>query len=262
MKRIYILFSFLVMFCIFASAKSFTKEQLSLRLNILKYLNKEGFHPQIDQDGDVGFKKDNVHYCAIISDEWTDPFVVTIYTHYAYEGDFSKKNIENCSSLINTIKAVKLVTNLSDFSYNVEFFCKDAAIFEKTFYSIMNHMEAAQKSLADFINSGMAEINYNNPDSVFNKATSYYLMNEDKKSFKLFKFLEEQEYKKVYKYLASSYRYGYGTDIDYEEMQKYYKKAIEYGDLSCAYYLADYFLENKKYESAYDNFMKCATNDG
>lgn len=262
MKRINLLLSFWALLCVCASSKSFTKEQLSLRLNIIKYLNKEGFHPQIDKDGDVSFQKEDVHYCAIINDEWTDPFVVTIFAQYAYEGSYSKKNIENCSSIINTNKAVKIVTNPSNFSYNAEFFCKDAVVFEKTFYSIMNQMEISHRILADIVGSGMSEINYNNPDSVFDKATSYYVMNEDKKSFKLFKFLEEQEYKKAYKYLASSYRYGYGTDIDYEEMEKYYKKAIEFGDLSCAYYLADYYFENKLYENAYDNFMKCATNDG
>ena len=36
-------------------AKDLNKEQMAIRLDVVKYLSKEGFQPKIDTDGDVKF---------------------------------------------------------------------------------------------------------------------------------------------------------------------------------------------------------------
>ena len=91
-------------------AKDLTKEQMAVRLDIVKYLSSEGFQPKIDTDGDVKFVKDNINYYIIINDNWSEPFLLTLCkeTPYNKEGVVTKENVESCISIIAKYKTVKL----------------------------------------------------------------------------------------------------------------------------------------------------------
>ena len=60
-------------------AKDLNKEQMAIRLDVVKYLSKEGFQPKIDTDGDVKFVKDDRTYYTIIDENWNEPYLLSSY---------------------------------------------------------------------------------------------------------------------------------------------------------------------------------------
>ena len=67
------------------NAKDLTKGQMELRLNIVKSLAAKRLQPKVDTDGDVFFVKDGSKFYAIVNENWTSPYMVTLYKEYSYD---------------------------------------------------------------------------------------------------------------------------------------------------------------------------------
>ena len=117
------------------NAKDLTKGQMELRLNIVKSLAAKRLQPKVDTDGDVFFVKDGSKFYAIVNENWTSPYMVTLYKEYSYDEvyNISNKNIKYKSSLNNNKIDINLVLkysklddetktklSLNDFSGNME----------------------------------------------------------------------------------------------------------------------------------------------
>ena len=120
-------------------AKDLTKEQMAIRLDVVKYLSKEGFQPKIDTDGDVKFVKDDRTYYVIINENWSEPYLITHYIEYPYEetGMYTKKNIESCISAVATHRVVKLYCMEESYTFRADILCKNAEIFSTSFYGLV-----------------------------------------------------------------------------------------------------------------------------
>lgn len=169
MKRIISLL--LLVLCVAgAQAKDFTKEQLQLRLNIVRYLSQQGLKPNIDEDGDVKFEYEDETYYAIINDMWSDPFLVTLYRQYSYDEDegYGRENVEKCISDAGVTKAVKLYCSDNSFTLRADILCQDATLFTETFQQLMKCMKNAKKRIIKRVDSGLAELDLEgNPDGAF-----------------------------------------------------------------------------------------------
>lgn len=264
MKRKIVMLILMMVSVLAVNADELNTEQLKLRLDIFKYLKENNYNPEIDSDGDVKFSYNDETYYVLIDARWIDPFIVSIMRDCSYSDDCDREAVINCLSLVGDNKSVKIVPyDKQHFTFRTEVFCKDATVIKHTINRILREMQRAENLLQTLVDSDMASIDLSNPDSIFSKAHSLYLKDEDKKAFRLFNMLDNMNYGKAYSYLASCYKYGYGTDKDPDKMIEYYKKSYEkMGDMSSAYQLASYYLQGENYTMAYDYFQKCANIDG
>lgn len=244
-------------------AKDFNKQQLSLRLEIVKFLSNEGLRPKIDKDGDVTFTKGENTFYLIISDRWNDPYLVTFYVEYVYEDEiFTKSNLESCISSVAQYNVVKLYCMDTSYSYRSDIFCENADVIKSSFYSIISHIEKAEENVAIMLSAGLGGIDMiNNKVAVFDKALEYYKNNDYNMSFYLFKYLADIGYEKAYGFLGLAYNYGEGVSKNDELMIRNYEKALESGYYWCAYCLGEYYYNINQYKEAIKYFMKCGAND-
>lgn len=264
MKKIFALVVMLIAVTMGSFAKDFTKEQKEIRLDVVKFLSKEGFQPKIDKDGDVTFSKDDRTYYVIINEKWSDPYLITLYIGYSYEGTglFTRKNIESCISSVATHRVVKLYCMTDSYTYRADVFCKNADVFTNSFYSLMEEFEQARKHVITNLDSDLGGVDVTgNMEGVFEKAIGFYRNDEYDKSFPLFKILSEAGYSKAYGYMGLAYELGEGVSADNVLMIKNYEKAIENGYNWCAYRLGNYYYNNADYAKAMTYYIKCGANE-
>lgn len=244
-------------------AKDFNKEQLALRLEIVKYLSNEGFQPKIDEDGDVVFKYNDLKHYLIINADWNNPFIVTLYIQFSYDNDqYTKKYLENCITTVAQHKVVKLYCMEKSFVYRSDIFCENVNVVKMSFYPLLEQIDAARKNVATTLAAGLGGIDItNNKDAVFDKALEYYRNEDYNMSFPLFKYLSESGFDSAYGYLGLAYELGKGVSQDESLMKKYYDKAMENGIYWCAYRLGYYHYTKRNYGDAMNNFIKCGANE-
>lgn len=263
MKRILSIICLLLFMVIGLKAKEFNKEQMTLRLELVKFLSSEGFQPKIDEDGDIIFKYNDLKHYLIINADWNNPFIVTLYISFSYDNDqYTKKNLENCITTVAQHKVVKLYLREKSFEYRSDIFCKNVDVVKMAFYPMLKQIEAARKDVATTLAAGLGGIDItNNKDAVFDKAIEYYRNEEYNMSFPLFKYLAESGFDKAYGYLGLAYELGEGVSQDESLMKRYYDKAMENGFYWCAYRLGYYYYSIKNYGDAMNNFIKCGANE-
>lgn len=264
MKKIVVFMLMLVAMTTGSYGKDLSKEQLAIRLDVFKYLLKEGFQPKIDEDGDIKFVNDNRTFYVIVDETWSNPFIIKLYKEYLYdeEGTFSKPNIESCISAVAEYKVVKLFCGANFYSFQAEVFCENAEVFNNTFYTLMDEFEAARRRVVSTLESGLdGNAMITNKEGVFDKAMNLYREEEFEQSFPLFQILAESGYVKAYGYMGLAYELGEGTSVDKSKMVKYYEKAIENGASWCAYRLGNHYYDNAEYGEALNYYTKCGSNE-
>lgn len=244
-------------------AKDFNKEQLALRLEIVKYLSNEGFQPKIDKDGDIIFTRNEVPHYLIINSNWNEPYLVTLYIEFSYDdNNYTKNNLESCITAVAQHKVVKLYCMENSYTYRSDIFCKDVDVIKTSFYSLLEQIDAARKNVATTLAAGLGGIDItNNKDAVFDKALEYYRNEDYNMSFPLFKYLTESGFDSAYGYLGLAYELGEGVSQDETLMTRYYDKAMENGIYWCAYRLGYYHYTKRNYGDAMNNFIKCGANE-
>ena len=244
-------------------AKDFNKEQLALRLEIVKYLSNEGFQPKIDKDGDIIFTRNEVPHYLIINSNWNEPYLVTLYIEFSYDdNNYIKNNLESCITAVAQHKVVKLYCMENSYTYRSDIFCKDVDVIKTSFYSLLEQIDAARKNVATTLAAGLGGIDItNNKDAVFDKALEYYRNEDYNMSFPLFKYLSESGFDSAYGYLGLAYELGEGVSQDETLMTRYYDKAMENGIYWCAYRLGYYHYTKRNYGDAMNNFIKCGANE-
>ena len=242
------------------NAKDLTKGQMELRLNIVKSLAAKRLQPKVDTDGDVFFVKDGSKFYAIVNENWTSPYMVTLYKEYSYDEVYTERAIKNCIAEAGRFKAVKLYAYSKSYAYRIDVVCQNANVFTNTLDVLIGQINAAEKRVENIL-VAMPEIDINNKEAIYNKSLAYYDKGDTDKSFILFEMLANEGYEQAYGYMGLSYQYGYGVAKDENSMIEYYNLGIEAGYPVCAYRLASYYYLKGKYEQAFANFMKCASNE-
>ena len=245
-------------------AKTFNKEQQMLRLDIVKQLTADGLKPNIDEDGDVSFTKNDIKYFVILNENWNNPFIYTIYSGFQYdrEKDFSRENMEALISLINQNKTVKLYCDDGGYTLRTDVLCKDGTIFKPTFDAIIKQQEKARKEIVETITNGLGGLDLTgNKETIFERAMGYYQDEDYYKSYKLFKYLADEGYAPAYSFLGVSYQDGLGVTKDEDLMVENYEKAIDNGETWIAYNLADYYYGKRKYDKALELYTLCSGSD-
>lgn len=265
MKRLITTFLLLATMVVGIQAKEFNKEQMAIRLSIVKHLAREGYNPKIDKEGDIIFENDGYSYYVIINENWKDPYLITLFINFDYssgDGKFTRQNVEKCISQIARYKVVKLYCQDNSYSLRSDILCQNGEIFNETFKKLLTSTTAAIDELKEIIEAGTMDVDIiGDKDGAFAKAEKYYSDEDYSKAFPIFKELADHNYVKAYEYVATMYRYGEGTSENKELMAKYYEKAIDAGYNSIANSLGYYYYENEDYEKALQYFLKCGSTE-
>lgn len=265
MKRLLAICILFVMAVANMQAKQLNKEQMTIRLNVVKYLSQEGYSPKIDEDGDVRFKSGNFTYYVIIDEDWSNPYLITLYLQFSYSedgGKYTRENLKKCIADVAKYRTVKLYCGESSFSFRSDILCKNSDVFAATFKQLLKSMDGAWDAVKEKMESGLVDIDVTgDKDGAFERAKGYYDEDEYSKAFPIMKELADAGYTKAYTYVAYMYKYGKGTSEDKEKMAVYYEKAVDAGYNNVANSLGLYYYEKKDYEKALKYFLKCGSSE-
>lgn len=258
MRKIFLIIILCFVSVLTGFSQEFDNKQLEIRLDLVKYLTKEGFSPQIDKDGDVKFSKDDTNYYFIINKNWKNSYLVTLYCQYSYDENYNKKSLNNCISAIAQYKLVKLYCMENSYSYRADIFCQDAEIIKASFYSLISEMEKAQKDIYTLVSTGVSHLDVlNDLDGIYDEALNFYRKEDYNFSYRLFSYLANRGYDKAYGYMGMAFQYGEGVERDSELMIHFYTKAIDSGFLWCAYPMGLYYKNASDYKEALRYFEMC-----
>ncbi|MCR5152985.1 MAG: hypothetical protein K6A98_07550 [Prevotella sp.] len=129
--------------------KEYTYQQKQLRDRIFSYIKGEGYRPEIDDDGDIMFKKEGDTYFVIVSADNSAPMYLSLTKIFTYSGSFTKNKIKQCMQEINLYKMCKLVPLDESFEIRVEMFLNDAGSFTSIFEKALSVINQAEEELKD-----------------------------------------------------------------------------------------------------------------
>lgn len=147
MKRICIVLLAVLASGIQAFAQQLNESQKKLRSDIILFLKEEGYVPEIDSDGDVGFKKEGIQYYVMIDGRDTAPLYLSIALFYNYDDKHTAANIADALKDLNFKKGVKVLCSEKVYSYRAEMYLVNAEQFKYTFYKLMDQIAAAKTEL-------------------------------------------------------------------------------------------------------------------
>ncbi len=144
MKRILVLLAALALALPQAKAQDGLSEaQKNLRTEIFGFLKNEGFVPEIDDDGDITFKREGHAHWIIVSRNDDSPMFVTMMRSAPYVENYDKNRALHASEELNLYKTVK-VECADDYAViKSQMYLTDPAAFESVFYQLLEVMSNA-----------------------------------------------------------------------------------------------------------------------
>lgn len=153
MKRIVIIFFLLIAFVPVAlkgqDNAEFTNEQLTLRNELFNFLKEEGFMPDFDSDGNIGFKSEGQRYNFYISKIDENPMYVVLSKSYNNPDDYSVETIVMATKELNLYKGVKVICLDDSFSVRAELYVREAEPVKAVFYKLMEMIDSVVSDFLD-----------------------------------------------------------------------------------------------------------------
>lgn len=263
MKKLLLYFSLISIAPLMAFAEGLNRDQLQLRMEIVKFLSAEGIDSSIDGDGDVRFEVDDHNYYFIINEVWSDPLVVTLYCEYIYDEVHSYERMQKCINLVNQHNVVKLYCRTLSYAYRSDIFCKDIKTVKSSFRPLLEQYRKAIALVDLVLDSDLYDVDIvNEKEKVLDYALALYSKEEYETAVHLLNYLADSGYERAYGFLGMAYEDGNGVAKDEEKMIDMYSKAVRAGYNWCAYHLAQYYERKKDYDLAMRNYVLCSANEG
>ena len=148
MKKLFLL---LTITCLMATgsvwADDLNEQQYMLRADIQKFLNGEGYSNEIDNDGDIAFRKDGKRYYVSVSDVDDNPMYVSLALLYQYDDKYSRDNLLHLMPELNFYKGTKFLLNTYTYSMRAEMYLTSAEPFKNAFYKLMSQIASMEEEL-------------------------------------------------------------------------------------------------------------------
>lgn len=138
-------------------AEGLNSQQSKLRNDILSFLKEEGFMPEIDNDGDIAFKREGQKWYITVNSDDTNPMFITLYQIYAYNEDYTKAAISEALAELNSYKGVKTRVGKSAYFYEAELYLVNAEPFKYAFYKLLKQIESMKNNMAEIVANGGTE---------------------------------------------------------------------------------------------------------
>ena len=151
MKKIVFCITIMVCFgcSIFAQSNNLTSSQLAIRNSIQSYLKSEGFQPEIDDDGDIKFKRQGDTYFVKVSATDENPMYVTLSKYYQYSDKISRTKLILFNSE-KSYKSCKIATPESQFIIRIEMFVNASSAFTSVFYRLLKVMDDVETAIKEY----------------------------------------------------------------------------------------------------------------
>lgn len=150
MKRLLILL-FVAATAICMYAAELNSQQKKLRSEILSFLREEGYAPELDDDGDIAFKREGDKWYVLISASDENPMFVTLRKGYMYEDEYNYESISAILHELNDWKGVKTRLGKTAFSLVAELYVVSAEPFKHSFYKLAKQIDNMEEDLIELI---------------------------------------------------------------------------------------------------------------
>lgn len=146
MKKLLFLF---VLLCgvINVYADELTANQIRYRTEIVNFLKKEGFMPEIDNDGDVKFKKEGSVYYVRVSNNDESPYFLTLFRAFSYPSNYSREVVKIAANELNFYKGVKLLCYNQEIRVKAEMYYYDVDAFTGIFYKLLRQIDNLEEDV-------------------------------------------------------------------------------------------------------------------
>lgn len=144
MKRLIALNIVLLILSFVGSAKELNNEQLKLRDDIKTFLTEEGFLPEIDDDGDIKFKKEGSDYYVRVYANDEHPMFVVLFRQFAKPDNYSTDAIKLAAAELNFYKGIKVLCFENSFQIRGEMYVTSAEAFKYSFYRLLNLIKSTK----------------------------------------------------------------------------------------------------------------------
>ena len=145
MKRLFgLIIVLMVTSAVFAELN---EKQNQLRSDIMNFLSEEGFRPELDDDGEIAFKREGVVWYIRVSDVDSVPMYVSLALYYTYNDLYTRQFVSESLGQLNDFKAVKTSLYGKSYSYRAEMYLNEANTFNDVFYKLVDQILSMKKEL-------------------------------------------------------------------------------------------------------------------
>ncbi len=145
MKRLFgLIIVLMVTSAVFAELN---EKQNQLRSDIMNFLSEEGFRPELDDDGEIAFKREGVVWYIRVSDVDSVPMYVSLALYYTYNDLYTRQFVSESLGQLNDFKAVKTSLYSKSYSYRAEMYLNEANTFNDVFYKLVDQILSMKKEL-------------------------------------------------------------------------------------------------------------------
>lgn len=156
MKKIALIAGLLLMaFSCFAASLNSSQEKL--RSDIMSFLRYEGYMPELDNDGDIKFKKEGTVYFVRVDSNETSPMYVVLFTLYNKPSNYDINVVKLASAELNFYKGVKcIVYDSGTVSLQADLFMNSVDTFKAVFNKLMQNIGYMAEDILDECKSAAA----------------------------------------------------------------------------------------------------------
>ncbi len=136
-----------------SAANALTTHQNDLRANLINFLKEEGFMPEIDNDGDIQFKREGVKWYISIYSVDEMPMYISLFKWYNYSENYSKEAVSATLADLNSYKGVKVIIGNNGYMLSAEMYVVDAEPLKYAFYKLLGQIDNMDNRLTTLIKS-------------------------------------------------------------------------------------------------------------
>lgn len=138
---------FLFLSLAFVSVKAageLNKEQRQLRADLYDFLREEEFNPDLDADGKLFFKYNNMQYHLEVYSTDDNPMCVRVYSVFPYPSGITKEIMMMASNTLNQKKGIKVNSYDNEYIIGTEIYVRSAEPIKLSLYKLMEMISVVQ----------------------------------------------------------------------------------------------------------------------
>ncbi len=230
-----------------------------LRAQITLLLSKENMKPQMDGPN-IEFNEDGIYHVAYIYDRKDDAKVINISTSWNYDDIFTREVVSNLAPAVSRIDGVKLLIDDSGYRYESDFIYTDKEHLATQIKQCLKAQAQVNQELFTMVHQDLGNVDFTKPtEDLYTAGFVKWILDKNDAARSIAEYLVKSKSPKGYALMAILYENGAGVPVNPEKMVQNYQKALDGGELWCAYTLGQYYYGKGNYKKAYDYFIQGTT---
>lgn len=129
-----------ILIATFTSVKAegeLNKEQKNLRADLYDFLREEEFNPDVDENGNLFYKYNNMTYHLEVYSADDNPMCVRVYSVIPYPSGVTKEMMMMASNILNQEKGIKVNSYDNEYVIGTELYVRSAEPIKLSLYKLM-----------------------------------------------------------------------------------------------------------------------------